>query len=509
MRLLRYGAILAVCLVSTASAQTNTFYDTLRYPQTYSFDFKGDGARAAGMGNAFMAVSDDISAGSWNPAGLYSAELVTFGMSLMNFQPGGSGWGNMNVFSTSDSDRSNFDISDGFTGDVQLVRVIAPLRIKGHPFVFSFGNNRTFEDYQQVKFFSTQDQLFLWQIGPKLYTDTNRIDLSIASSTFTKMNCVNIAFGTRLQGNLSGGISLNVYGGRSFRNERQTAFIDSLRLPTGALTYQFTDFARDVTHNDTTRFSGYNVTIGLKKTFERWAIASVIKTPFTMSAKLDSVTYTISSTVNEYGQQFPQDNGTDTIMVPRSLTKYDIPMSTTLGVSFKPNENTLIAADIEARSWEGKKVKVRIDEELIPGSDSKEKFIEKDPHWQNVFTFRLGGEKTFETGIGKVPVRLGFGSVGIPAPNAALGVIVDTVNLTIEPVVSYSSTRMTTVSFGFGLHWSQIHLDWAFVRSSYKHAMFRDLGSDLSLDRSMIIGFGNVETDNTSNSIMFSFTGVF
>ena len=70
MRLLRFGAILAVCLISTVWAQNNPVFDTLKYPQTYSFDFKGDGARAAGMGNAFMAVSDDISAGSWNPAGL-------------------------------------------------------------------------------------------------------------------------------------------------------------------------------------------------------------------------------------------------------------------------------------------------------------------------------------------------------------------------------------------------------------------------------------------------------
>ena len=38
--------------------------------QTTSLNRSGSGARAAGMGNAFVAVSDDGTAASWNPAGL-------------------------------------------------------------------------------------------------------------------------------------------------------------------------------------------------------------------------------------------------------------------------------------------------------------------------------------------------------------------------------------------------------------------------------------------------------
>src|SRR5262249_6176904 len=36
----------------------------------FSFNRTGSGARAAGMANAFVAVSDDGTAASWNPAGL-------------------------------------------------------------------------------------------------------------------------------------------------------------------------------------------------------------------------------------------------------------------------------------------------------------------------------------------------------------------------------------------------------------------------------------------------------
>src|SRR5215813_12462072 len=53
------GAV-AVLLSAPAGAQQNTVV----------FTRTGSGARAAGMANAFIAVSDDGTAASWNPAGL-------------------------------------------------------------------------------------------------------------------------------------------------------------------------------------------------------------------------------------------------------------------------------------------------------------------------------------------------------------------------------------------------------------------------------------------------------
>jgi long-subunit fatty acid transport protein len=43
---------------------------TVAVAQEISLNRPGSGARAAGMGNAFIAVSDDGTAASWNPAGL-------------------------------------------------------------------------------------------------------------------------------------------------------------------------------------------------------------------------------------------------------------------------------------------------------------------------------------------------------------------------------------------------------------------------------------------------------
>jgi len=54
------GVLLAVLCAGGSSATA----------QGFVFTRTGSGARAAGMANAFIAVSDDGTAASWNPAGL-------------------------------------------------------------------------------------------------------------------------------------------------------------------------------------------------------------------------------------------------------------------------------------------------------------------------------------------------------------------------------------------------------------------------------------------------------
>ncbi len=51
-----------------------------------NWNFLGGGARAKGMGGAYLGVSDDAYAGTWNPAGLIYNEgvLVAFNYSLSN-----------------------------------------------------------------------------------------------------------------------------------------------------------------------------------------------------------------------------------------------------------------------------------------------------------------------------------------------------------------------------------------------------------------------------------------
>ncbi len=77
-RLWLYSCLLLLALTGLASAQV-------------SFDFTGAGARAEGMGKAYLsALSDDASAMTWNPAGLVGHEKPILGLSLASSRPRGS-----------------------------------------------------------------------------------------------------------------------------------------------------------------------------------------------------------------------------------------------------------------------------------------------------------------------------------------------------------------------------------------------------------------------------------
>ena len=54
----------------------------------FSNFFSGYGARALGMGGAFLAVSDDSTASSWNPAGLVSIDKpeISFSFAYSNLK---------------------------------------------------------------------------------------------------------------------------------------------------------------------------------------------------------------------------------------------------------------------------------------------------------------------------------------------------------------------------------------------------------------------------------------
>ncbi len=62
------GLLMCLWFTSTISAQVETFTFEHYVPASY-FNF-GAGARALGMGGSFIAVADDATAVSWNPAGL-------------------------------------------------------------------------------------------------------------------------------------------------------------------------------------------------------------------------------------------------------------------------------------------------------------------------------------------------------------------------------------------------------------------------------------------------------
>lgn len=434
--------VLLLLFAVTGMAQDEPPEELSRPPiEAYKFDFTGGGARAEGMGKAFIAVSDDITAGSWNPAGLYIQEKPVLSFSYGSLAPRGST--NSSFLRTLEFDHT------GSFSNITAVNFVSPIRIKGHHFVGSINYTRNFDEFQGWAL-SWPDDSTINVYGQE---ETFDLDYSLSSEFHGGLNSVNIGFGTRLYKNLTFGTSLNIYTGETVGELQRTITYD--RWPS-LFIGQYMRQLDLTTVIDTNKFSGYNVTIGFKLEGERLDAGLIVRTPFAMSIKTGRSVYIVQ-------KQGGIDEGELSLVFDYTeyyddlLAKYDMPLMVGAGVAYRASENLLLAADAEYRHFSGGKINLRDSLRIDPGGHNEEYFTKVDPKWNNVFSVRMGGEYLRETGIGLIPIRAGLGYVPVPSPDIDISGGTST-------VVSYD------FSLGTGIHWSQIHLDWAYTFTTSERA---------------------------------------
>ncbi len=459
-------AVITVMLASTALGQV-------------TFDFTGTGARAEGMGKAFIGISDDATAGMWNPAGLIVIEKPLLGFSMNSFVPRGSSSFSGNSFGHS-----------GSFSNVSYLAFLAPIRIRGHQFVGTASYGKISEDAQ----FGALAGNFIYPYPEFLFSGgVVTVDTALLPSKFTMATethstpfVVNFGFGTRIYQGFSFGVSANVYSGKSITNTDITTVIDS--FPDAATGYnQFAKMVSDVNYIDSIRYSGINFTLGFKHTGERMTAGLVIKTPFSLRLNFNTTTTTISNYAG-------LTQGTDTTYVDNGLQKLEMPLIIAAGIGYKLKPNMLVAVDAELRNYGGKHLLVRTLRRILPGGETQEQFSTIDPNWNNAFVLRAGTEYMWETGnalFPKVPLRAGAGYVPIPTPSN-----------TIVDSVTYTSKRATeyTFSLGTGVHWTQVYLDaaWTYASLSYNYI---GAGSDLVAR--------TIEEKDRTHNFSLTFTGYF
>ncbi len=426
-------------------------------------DITGGGARAQGMGKAFFAVADDASAVSWNPAGLYGQEQPILGFSWGAFSPKGK-------YTILDQKYDKDDVFSGLT----MLSFLAPIRIKGHPFVGSASYSRADDEYfisravydTLVDYNPTDDDF-----EERLYRKESR------GENYSGLDIISIGFGTRLYDDLSFGATANIYTHRGVSNQSFNEIMDGAYIPQRyglQPLYLETGFLII----DTSAYTGVNFTIGFKYDVEKLSAGLVIKTPFALEQNTDRTVY-VSTLIN--GDTVFA--GTSQMHFDNIISKIDIPVQVGAGVAYRPNPNLLLALDFEVRPYSGSSLKMRDSLRIIPGEKDQEYYTEYDLQWKDVFVIRTGGEYLWQTGYRAfpvVPVRAGFGYIPIPAPGH------DTEGRS-------KSLSAVSVSLGTGVRWAQIHLDAAYTYTV--------------LDREL---FGSLEEHKNNNShFNFTFTGYF
>ncbi len=450
LSLFKAAFLVTVVLTTTALAQE----------QGMTFNFFGGGARSEGMGQAYLSISNDASAGGWNPAGLNIHEKTLMGFSYGFLMPRGeyTYYGSNNI--------SNTYNHAGDFGALNNWSIITPIRIKNHHFVVNVSYSRNFDVY--------------YKFAEKLvfFTDSLGLKDSLPNSSFERqggINNVNFSLGTRLYNNLSFGLAANIYLGkvatseiRSFRDVRKDNF---------GVIDQYIDAEIQVL--DTTSYSGFNTVFGFLYSDEQFRGGLTIRMPFNLNSESDTSTSKITTVNNVIIADY-----TDTIYVDNMTSKIEMPLMIGLGGGLNVTPDLLLALDLEIKNFSGKVVKNLDSIVYTGGGERLEYYHDTDPNWSNVFQYRLGMEYLLHTGLGIVPLRAGYRNEAYPFGNISDYEIIYegpkgevTNDLTRASYkFNYDTEKVTgrSISLGTGIHWSQIYLDVAYTYTTYEQKIYND-----------------------------------
>jgi long-subunit fatty acid transport protein len=267
---------------------------------------QGSGARALGMGGAFLARADDATAASWNPAGLSYLRLPE-----ISFVYSGSRLDSLEASSTSrKDDRRHGHTPDFFAAayPFELGRVSGSAQVSFQRLI-SFDGERTINE----TFLDATGQVV--STPPSVVTSAGGYDV--------------VAFGTGVAvgANLRVGATVN----RWFNGYHQTLDRDTLRGGIPGHTTQEFDYD----------FSAWNLNLGLM-----WSphpdlnLGAVYKSAFTADVQLNKSRQDVTVP--------PSSNQASSAEHPITL---DFPAAFGLGGSWRPRSRLTVSADYTRTAW--------------------------------------------------------------------------------------------------------------------------------------------------------------
>jgi len=337
--------------------------------QDISLNRPGSGARAAGMGNAFIAVSDDGTAASWNPAGL--SQLLKPEFSLVH----NSSRRNRYLEGYRTLDRSAAYTTLATTSSIanlEFASAAVPFRLAGKPVTLQVGWRR------------------LYRLANQLQGDTRRVAVSatarpestvrVNGTTDGTIDLWSFAGAVGITNRLSVGASLDLYHGEW--EERS-----DLNEDPGVLGP--TDFLSTAQSNG---LSGHAVNFVLLLAYPSVSLGFVYHGPLRGDL---SETFSVRSTLIE-----PIDWRTP----PGAELRF--PQSFGAGVVWRPRPLLRLALDVTYNEWTQFLVKglTEPSDEAVSGFDGLPPELSAT---RDTVSLNLGMEKLFPAKGVYVPLRLG------------------------------------------------------------------------------------------------------
>ncbi|GAI92127.1 unnamed protein product, partial [marine sediment metagenome] len=233
------AAFLCFFLIICSGFLTSVFAQALqRIEIPSSLNPVGSGARALGMGGAFIAVADDATAASWNPGGLIQLETPEVSVVGACFHRTEN-----NTFGTNPEASGGQSVSEQ---SINYLSAAYPFALWGHNMIVSL-------NYQNLYDFTREWNFPLVQQSERLSTSQN-IDYRQEGS----LSALGIAYCIQITPTFSFGLTLNFWEDGLYDNEwEQTTHQQGLG------TYVGNPFTFESTSHDKYSFSGFNVNLGI------------------------------------------------------------------------------------------------------------------------------------------------------------------------------------------------------------------------------------------------------
>jgi len=322
----------------------------------------GSGARAMGMGGAFIAIADDATAASWNPGGLIQLEKPEISA----------------VFDYTLRREDNTFPSNPESSGLQSIYDRNLNYLSGaYPFTPPFGDkNRNMIvslNYQHLYDFSRE-----WRYDNSSYKQQGAI------------YALGLAYCAQITIDLSVGFTINYWGDFLFKNKWEQKYDSVLHIKNKEFqSINIEDKKEELS------FNGWNANFGfLWKLNEHMTIGGILKTPFT--ANISHSIIKRNATIYQNPEQiynYPSDEKFD--------EKMTMPMSYGIGIAYRFSDNFTISADIYKTLWNDFKLENGSGEKVSPitGTDT-----ESDP----TTCFRLGVEYLIVGEKIVIPIRAGI-----------------------------------------------------------------------------------------------------